>query len=266
MFRFVSIVFLFSFFYSCNNRFSDYTEKQDGVYMKLLSFEEGDEAYTNQKNIIADIKIYDDNQLIYNHYKEDLADKIKSFTFLAAYLKEGDRATFMVNSSYLKKQFKLLRVVETNAEFLRVDIDVEEYTNKAFQNIDKEMLEQLLLKRYLKENNIKQHRNNIYSTTIRKGEGEPIKNGNQITVNYRGYFINSLEFDNSYKKTSLSFTYGNPGQVIKGLEKALKGMKQGEKSKIIIPSQFAFGDEGSSTQIVPPFTTVIYELEIINVK
>ncbi|PJB13827.1 MAG: peptidylprolyl isomerase, partial [Flavobacteriales bacterium CG_4_9_14_3_um_filter_32_8] len=60
--------------------------------------------------------------------------------------------------------------------------------------------------------------------------------------------------------------YGSPDQVIKGLEIAINGMKKGEKSKIIIPSQLAFGEEGSSTQIVPPFTTVIYELEIVNVK
>ena len=41
-------------------------------------------------------------------------------------------------------------------------------------------------------------------------------------------------------------------------------LKKGEKSKIIIPSQLAFGRVGSSTKIVPPYTTVIYNLEIIN--
>ena len=54
--------------------------------------------------------------------------------------------------------------------------------------------------------------------------------------------------------------------MIEGLEKVLKVLKNGEKAKIIIPSQFAFGETGSSTGIVPPYSTVIYNLEIINIK
>ena len=43
-------------------------------------------------------------------------------------------------------------------------------------------------------------------------------------------------------------------------------MKEGDKTKIIIPSQLAFGEYGSSTGLIPPFTTVIYNLEIIKVR
>lgn len=41
-------------------------------------------------------------------------------------------------------------------------------------------------------------------------------------------------------------------------------MNEGAKTKFIIPSQLAFGKMGSSTNIIPPFTTVIYEVELVN--
>ena len=43
-------------------------------------------------------------------------------------------------------------------------------------------------------------------------------------------------------------------------------MREGEKAKIIIPSQLAFGENGSSTGIVPPYTSVIYEVTMLKVN
>jgi FKBP-type peptidyl-prolyl cis-trans isomerase FkpA len=43
-------------------------------------------------------------------------------------------------------------------------------------------------------------------------------------------------------------------------------MKEGERSLFIIPSKLAFGENGSSTGIIPPFTSVIFEVELIEVK
>ena len=62
------------------------------------------------------------------------------------------------------------------------------------------------------------------------------------------------------------FRCGDTAQTIEGLEIALKMMRVGEKAKIIIPSQLAFGNNGSSTGIVPPYTTVVYEVTLLKVK
>ena len=58
---------------------------------------------------------------------------------------------------------------------------------------------------------------------------------------------------------------GDPGQIIKGMDIGLRLMKEGGKAKIIIPSQLGFGDKGSSTGIVPPYTSLIYDVELINI-
>jgi FKBP-type peptidyl-prolyl cis-trans isomerase len=52
-------------------------------------------------------------------------------------------------------------------------------------------------------------------------------------------------------------------QVIGGLEEAIGRMREGEKALIILPSELAWGEKGSSTGIIPPFTSVIYELELL---
>jgi peptidylprolyl isomerase len=43
-------------------------------------------------------------------------------------------------------------------------------------------------------------------------------------------------------------------------------MNEGEKAKFIIPSQLTYGKKGSSTGIVPPYTTVIYEIELVKLN
>jgi len=59
---------------------------------------------------------------------------------------------------------------------------------------------------------------------------------------------------------------GDTAQVITGLEIGIKKMREGGKAKIIIPSQLAFGENGSSTGIVPPYTSVIYEVTMLKVN
>jgi FKBP-type peptidyl-prolyl cis-trans isomerase len=103
-------------------------------------------------------------------------------------------------------------------------------------------------------------------STIQKGQGISVETGKTLILKYKASFMDGIEFDNTYYQHFFEYTYGTPNQVIEGLAIALLGMKNKEKSKIIIPSQLAFGDKGSSTGIVPPFTTLVYELEIIDIK
>jgi FKBP-type peptidyl-prolyl cis-trans isomerase len=79
---------------------------------------------------------------------------------------------------------------------------------------------------------------------------------------YEGRFLNSSKFDDSGPKGQ-PFTYvrGQQWQVVAGLEKALAGMSEGEKATFIMPSKLAFGVKGLA-DIVPPFTPVIYEVEV----
>ena len=153
-------------------------------------------------------------------------------------------------------------------DFVDVRIRVHQYYKQSeylSEKEDKEMLEQVLLKKYLEEYEA-EFNQGVYMKQITKGKGKKIQKGDDITIAYTGFFLNRLEFDKISEATAFKFTYGTAGQVIKGLDIAIKSMRDGEKSKIIIPSHLAFGEEGSTTLVVPPFTTVIYELEILKLK
>jgi hypothetical protein len=271
--KLATISFLLIFIFSCENKFPDYLKKKDGIYMKLISFDD-DKKFDKKLYTSANILFSDNDTIIYKRYKEDIIrPENNDFDFILSYLSEGDSAHFKVQSEIIRRKFNNVSLSEIDVDYIDVKIKInqflnlEEYNNR-YDNYDGEMIEQILLSNYLNDNKNDAFRfvNGMYIKTINKGKGIEIQKGDVISIKYKSNFTNRLEFDNNYKKSAFTFTYGTPEQVIKGLDIAINGMKKGEKSKIIIPSHLAFGEEGSSTQIVPPFTTVIYELEIVNVK
>jgi FKBP-type peptidyl-prolyl cis-trans isomerase len=265
--RLLIILPVLAFLYSCESKFPEFTEKEEGIYYQLLSFEEGELSYKPNKYVVAGIKIFDGDSIVFRNYKEQIVEpKDNQFGFLFRHLTKGDSASFMIKTSRLEKEIPLFKASEVKSEYVKVFVKVYDYLPELKKIEDPEMSEQVLLKKYLKEYDITTKKGPIYIQQISSGKGIEIKKGSTISIHYKGYFINCLQFDNTYKKMDFTFTYGTPGQVIKGIDIALKGMKKGEKSKLIIPSQFAFGEVGSTTQIIPPYTTVIYELEIVNVK
>lgn len=175
-------------------------------------------------------------------------------------LAEGDSATFIFNDSG-RMELKIIKI-QTPLQY------EEEQAYLAWKN-DGEMNELKKLKKYLSEKKIDDSylTDGIYFIPLKKGKGNMVEIGNTVVVHYRGAFPDSSVFDSTYdKEEPFEFKFGDDDQVIKGLELAICQMKKGEKAKIIIPSQLAFGEGGSSTGIVPPFTTVEYEVEIVNLK
>ena len=106
----------------------------------------------------------------------------------------------------------------------------------------------------------------MYYFQIRKGKGYSPDSGRVALINYRGYFLNGRSFDSNYETQPFEYVIGAEEQLIKGLEIGVRRMHEGEKAKFIIPSHLAFGSSGSSTGIIPPFTTVIYEVELLKVQ
>lgn len=95
-------------------------------------------------------------------------------------------------------------------------------------------------------------------------KAQKIQSGQVVTIAYTASFLdNGRIFDDTYTtKQPLTFRLGDPGQVIKGLEIAVHLLPKGGKGRFIIPSELAFGAEGSTSRIVPPWTSVLYEVEV----
>ncbi len=98
------------------------------------------------------------------------------------------------------------------------------------------------------------------------GTGKEIKLGDTIVVSYRGWLAETgAEFDNSYKTNKPIVLTLGAGQVIKGWELGLPGMKIGGRRQLIVPPALAYGSEGRGG-IIPPNATLGFEVELVQVQ
>lgn len=101
---------------------------------------------------------------------------------------------------------------------------------------------------------------------LKEGEGErQIKAGETAVVHYTGWLTNGDKFDSSVDRGQLfEFPLG-AGRVIPGWDQGVAGMKIGEKRKLTIPSDLAYGDNGMPP-IIPGKATLIFEVELFEIK
>ncbi|MBU3964637.1 FKBP-type peptidyl-prolyl cis-trans isomerase [Patescibacteria group bacterium] len=101
---------------------------------------------------------------------------------------------------------------------------------------------------------------------LKQGQGAQAKTGDKISVNYSGKLLNGEEFDSNFGKDSpFVFTLG-AGQVIQGWDFGLLGMQIGERRKITIPSDLGYGSRGAGAGLIPPDSTLIFEVELLNIN
>jgi len=86
-----------------------------------------------------------------------------------------------------------------------------------------------------------------------------------LSMHYKGTLENGKEFDSSYKRDEpFKFQIGL-GQVIKGWDRGLLNMCVGEKRKLTIPPNLAYGDQGAG-DLIPPKSTLIFEVELVKIE
>lgn len=96
------------------------------------------------------------------------------------------------------------------------------------------------------------------------GTGAEAKVGSSVTVNYTGAFADGKIFDSSEGRGPATFTLAE-GNVISGWVKGVAGMKVGGKRHLVIPGDLGYGPTGYPG-VIPPNATLVFEVELLDVK
>ncbi len=96
------------------------------------------------------------------------------------------------------------------------------------------------------------------------GTGQEAKSGNKVHVHYTGTLVDGSKFDSSRDRGKpFAFTLG-VGQVIKGWDQGVKGMKEGGKRRLVIPPDMGYGAAGMPP-VIPPSAVLKFDVELVRV-
>ncbi|GAL90924.1 peptidylprolyl isomerase [Jejuia pallidilutea] len=100
---------------------------------------------------------------------------------------------------------------------------------------------------------------------IQKGNGVKAEKGKTVSVHYKGQLIDGTVFDSSYKRNQpIDFPLG-VGQVIPGWDEGIGLLNVGDKARLVIPSNLAYGSRGAGG-VIPPDANLIFDVELMDVK
>ncbi len=193
-----------------------------------------------------------------------------------AMMSKGDSATFVIRAdSFLLKNAQLTRIPDFIDENSRIIFDIRMHNVQSLAELEKEKemarieglkKEEEMINSYILENNISVNPeiSGLYYIPIREGKNAAsYLSGKHVSVHYIGKFLDGTVFDSSYSRgIPIEFELGRD-QVIAGWEEGIAKMKKGGKAILLIPSELGYG---SGRGQIPPYTPLVFEVELIDVK
>ena len=275
---------------------TDLKKTANGALYKIFTNNTGPKAKKDDVITFNFIQTTDKDSLLYSTYKtgkpvqaqiqasQNVGDLMEVFPLLAAkdsaLVKvptdsvfkghEEARPPFFPKGSYLTFVIKVEKIQSLNEAI--VEKNAEGQKRK-----DKELTEANSYLAANKINAIPTGSGLRYLVTKPSVKRKPLA-GDTVLVNYTGRILNGKVFDSSIAADAKSAGLDQPGreykpisvvlgrqQVIPGWDEALLLLNEGSKAKLIIPSSLAYGERGAG-QDIPPFSTLIFDVELVQVK
>ena len=284
--NFLFVALFFSLLISCKKSINqNYSKDENNIYFKLISFGDSIKSPTLEKYLLLDSEIKTQaDSLIYNSrhitkngqilaLNSNLINQYFKDYFLKANIEDSMSfyippkiffrtffdtipPKFCKNDSIIKYNFKIKAILSVS--------DYEKLQRAEAE--DKELFELKSIDDYLKNKypNVNPDPNGIYVLEHTVTNGEKPVFGSRTIIKFQGFFLDGQTVDAAPQ--SMEYVLGTPDQIIKGLNIVISNLKKGEFSKIIVPSRLAFGELGSSNQIVQAYTPLVYEITLIDIK
>lgn len=255
-----------------------------GYYFQLLSFENESRPNNSDKVfwVAASFKTQSDsifwdsfnnlNDKLYIEYDSSYKDN-----YLRHYISqcsESDSACVLVKTKdFFRQQFKTASIpfFSEKDSVVKVNFCIKRTLSKEeFIRIKHDLLakEDAQIKHYFgtrAEMEAAQDPLGFYWIDRNEGTGDQTPDeGDQVAISYQGEYLTGRFLEKSPEK--FEFIVGTPDQLLKGLNYVISRLKLAGNAKIILPSQLAFGENGSSNGMVPPFTPLVYKIEILEHK
>jgi FKBP-type peptidyl-prolyl cis-trans isomerase FkpA len=192
-----------------------------------------------------------------------------------AMMSKGDSATFVIRAdSFLLKNAMLTILPDFIDDDSRIIFNIRMRNVQSLEELELEKektlreglkIEEEAINAYILENNISVNAeiSGLYFIPIRSGKGQQANIGQHVSVHYTGKFLDGTIFDSSYDRGKpIEFDLGL-GQVIAGWDEGIAKMKKGGKALLLIPSDLGYGTGRGQ---IPPYTPLVFEVELINVK
>jgi cyclophilin family peptidyl-prolyl cis-trans isomerase len=139
----------------------------------------------------------------------------------------------------------------------------DDFNKSKSERLKKEKENQLKLLKDISQGFSKTKSGLLYKFQTQNKSEKP-STGDNVSVHYKGMLLDGTVFDSSYKRNEpIEFTLGI-GQVIKGWDEGVSLLGIGDKAKLIIPSELAYGEAGAGG-IIPANAILIFEVELVSI-
>jgi FKBP-type peptidyl-prolyl cis-trans isomerase FkpA len=290
--KIISFIVVIVLCFGCKNQgnLNGYTRNDDGYYYKLLSIGDGNENPVSDNVCVLEAVMKTQSDSVFWDTKHDAANGLfvalnsshlkgscKNYFFKMV---EGDSASFLIKPSVFFRDYfdTIVPYFCLQDSLIKIDVKLSQIiSNAEYQALKKnaegsdteedlELQELQMIDRYLNDSykSVKADANGLYILEKSGTGSEKVASGKRVKIAFKGAFIDGKPID--LNEQIIEYIYGTPDQVIKGLNIVIGSLKKGETTKIIVPSRLAFGESGSSNGSVPPYTPIVYNIKIIDIK